>query len=131
MEKGVAPSLWRWLRLLLSFTWRLTWAPLSLLLLGLLSLGALWALLHDEWLTEQVVSHLPGVTVVAPRGALLGDFEAARLEVSLPREGRLVWQQPAWQGLRLVVDRSAPWWLGVQVDRLSGRRIDLKWVPDP
>lgn len=131
MEKGVAPGLWRWLRLLLSFTWRLTWAPLSLLLLGLLSLGALWALLHDEWLTEQVVSHLPGVTVVAPRGALLGDFEAARLEVSLPREGRLVWQQPAWQGLRLVVDRSAPWWLGVQVDRLSGRRIDLKWVPDP
>ncbi|MBU0916315.1 MAG: translocation/assembly module TamB domain-containing protein [Gammaproteobacteria bacterium] len=127
----MAPSLWRWLRLLLSFTWRLTWAPLSLLLLGLLSLGALWALLHDEWLTEQVVSHLPGVTVVAPRGALLGDFEAARLEVSLPREGRLVWQQPAWQGLRLVVDRSAPWWLGVQVDRLSGRRIDLKWVPDP
>lgn len=131
MEKGVAPGLWRWLRLLLSFTWRLTWAPLSLLLLGLLSLGALWALLHDEWLTEQVVSHLPGVTVVAPQGALLGDFEAARLEVSLPREGRLVWQQPAWQGLRLVVDRSAPWWLGVQVDRLSGRRIDLKWVPDP
>lgn len=131
MKQGVGPGLWRWLRLLLSFIWRLAWAPLSLLLLALLLLGALWALLHDEWLTEQVVSHLPGVTVVAPRGALLGDFEAARLEVSLPREGRLVWQQPAWQGLRLVVDRSAPWWLGVQVDRLSGRRIDLKWVPDP
>ena len=32
-------------------------------------------------------------------------------------------------GLRVVVDRSAPWWLGVQVDHLSGRRMDVKWVP--
>lgn len=131
MKRGVGVGIWRWLRLLLSFAWRLAWAPLSLLFLALLLLVALWALLHDDWLTEQVLSHLPGVTVVAPRGALLGDFVAARIEVGLPREGRLVWQQPSWQGLRVVVDRSAPWWLGVQVDHLSGRRIDLKWVPGP
>ncbi len=131
MKQGMGSGLWRGLRLCLSFAWRLTWAPLSLLLLGLLLLAAVWALLHDGWLSGQVLSRLPGVTVVEPRGALLGDFEAARIEVGLPREGRLVWQEPSWQGLRLVVDRSAPWWLGVQADRLSGRRIDLKWVPDP
>lgn len=130
---AVKPSwgAWRVLRLLLSFVWRLAWAPLSLLLLALLGLTAAWALLHGEWLAQQVLPHLPGVTVVEPRGALLGDFEAERLEVTLPRDGRLVWQQPRWQGMRVVVDRGAPWWLGVQVDHLSGRRIDLKWVPDP
>lgn len=124
-------GVWRVLRLLLSFAWRLTWAPLSLLLLALLGLAAAWALLHGEWLTHQVLPHLPGVTVVEPKGALLGDFEAERLEVALPRDGRLVWQRPTWQGMRLVVDRGAPWWLGVQLDHLGGRRIDLKWVPDP
>jgi len=119
------------MRLLGSFAWRLTWAPLSLLCLAFLGLAAMWALLHGEWLTQQVLPHLPGVTVVEPRGAVLGDFEADRVEVALPRGGRLIWQQPRWQGLRVVVDRGAPWWLGVQADRLGGRRIDLKWVPDP
>lgn len=122
---------WRVPRLLLSLAWRLTWAPLSLLLLALLGVGATWALLHGEWLPQRVLPHLPGLTVVEPRGAFLGDFEAERLEVALPRDGRLVWQRPRWQGLRLVFDRAAPWWLGVQVDHLSGRRIDLKWVADP
>ena len=136
LAEGDAPhkprrSVWRALRVLLSFLWRLTWAPLSLLLLTLLGLAAAWALLHDEWLTLRVLPHLPGVTVVEPKGALLGDFEAARLEVALPRDGRLVWQQPRWQGLRLVTDRGAPWWLGFQLEQLGGRRIDIKWVPDP
>ncbi len=99
--------------------------------LALLALGAAWALLHGEWLTQRVLPHLPGLTVVEPRGAVLGDFEAQRLEVALPREGRLVWQQPRWQGMRVVLDRGAPWWLGVQADSLGGSRIDLKWVPDP
>lgn len=101
------------------------------MLLALLALVAVWALLHDEWLTQRVLPHLPGVTVVEPRGAVLGDFEAERLEVALPRDGRLVWLQPRWRGLRLVLDRSAPWWLGVDVAQVSGRRIDLKWVAGP
>jgi len=122
---------WFVVRLMLSFLWRLTWAPLSLVLLAMLSAAATWALLHGEWLTRQVVPRLPGVTVVEPSGALLGDFSAERIEVVLPREGRLVWQQPSWQGMRLVVDGSAPWWLGIQLDHLRGRRIDLQWVPDP
>lgn len=116
---------------MLSFLWRLTWAPLSLLLLAVLMVATAWALLHGDWFTERVVANLPGVTVVGPKGAVLGDFEADRLEVALPRDGRLVWQQPRWQGLKLVVDRSAPWWLGVQADHLGGSRIDVKWVADP
>ena len=119
------------LRLLVSFVWRLTWAPLSLLLLAALGLVATWSLMHDEWLTLRVLPHLPGVTVVEPRGAVLGDFVAERIEIDLPRRGRLVWQQPRWRGMRLVIDRGAPWWLGVQVDHLGGRRLDLTWVPAP
>lgn len=121
----------RVLRLVLSLAWRLAWALVSVMLLALLALVAVWALLHDEWLTQRVLPHLPGVTVVEPRGAVLGDFEAERLEVALPRDGRLVWLQPRWRGLRLVLDRSAPWWLGVDVAQVSGRRIDLKWVAGP
>ena len=48
----------RVLRLLLSFVWRLAWAPLSLLLLALLGLTAAWALLHGEWLAQQVLFYL-------------------------------------------------------------------------
>lgn len=122
---------WRALRLLLSFIWRLTWAPLSLLLIAVMGLASVWALLHDGWVSEQVVRGLPGVTVVQPRGAVLGDFAADRIEVALPRGGQLVWQQPAWKTLRVVIDRSAPWFLGVQVDEISGQRIDVSWAPDP
>lgn len=121
----------RSLRWLGSFLWRLTWAPLSLLLLAGLAIGALWSLLHDDWFSEQVVRHLPGVTVVGGQGAVLGDFQADRLEVELPRGGHLIWQGPRWRGLRTEVDRTAPWWLGVRADHLGGSRIDVKWVPDP
>ncbi len=117
--------------MMMSFAWRFVWALLSLLLLALLGLSATWALLQDEWLLQRVAPHLPGVTLVEPRGAVLGDFEAERIEVALPRDGRLVWQQPRWRGMRVVVDRGAPWWLGLQVDQVGGRRIDFKWVPDP
>lgn len=116
---------------MLSFAWRLTWALLSLLLLALLGLAATWALLQDEWLLPRVAPYLPGVTLVEPRGSVLGDFEAERIEVALPRDGRLVWQQPSWRGMRVVVDRGAPWWLGLQVDHVGGRRIDFQWVSDP
>lgn len=122
---------WRGLRLLLSFVWRLTWAPLSLLLMAVLAVVATWALLHGDWFTARVLNLLPGVTVVGPRGALMGDFQADRIEVALPRQGRLVWQQPAWLGMRLVRDRTAPWWVGLQADHLSGQRIDVRWVADP
>jgi translocation and assembly module TamB len=117
--------------LVLSLVWRLTWAPLSLLLVAVLAVTGFWALLHGEWLTRQVLPQVPGLSVVAPRGALLGDFEADRLELDLPRGGRLIWQQPRWQGLELVLDRSAPWWLGLQAGHIGGQRIDIQWVPDP
>ena len=119
------------LRLVSSLVWRLTWAPLSLALLLTLGLVGAWALLHGEWLTRQVLPHVPGLTVVSPRGALLGDFEADRLEVALPRGGRVAWQQPRWQGMEVVWDPAAPWWLGLQVAHLGARRIDVSWVHDP
>lgn len=121
-------------RLAGSFLLRVGGAGLSLLLLVGALLGGAWALAHGEWLTGQLLTRLPGVTAVAPRGALLGDFEADRIEVALPRGGRVVLVAPRWQGLRLQVDRAAPWWLGVHADRLAARRVDVNWVaaaPDP
>lgn len=119
----------------LGWPWRLLakLARLALVLLVLagVALAATWALLHGEWGTQQVLAHLPGVKVLAPAGALLGDFSAERIEVSLPREGRLVLVQPRWTALRLRWDGDAPWRLGAAVDEVRVARLELRWVPGP
>ncbi|HET8869809.1 MAG TPA: hypothetical protein VFM48_05150, partial [Aquabacterium sp.] len=45
----------------------------------------LWGLLHSELVTRAVLQRVPGVRVWEPRGALLGDFSARRVEIDLPR----------------------------------------------
>ncbi|MFY9459990.1 MAG: hypothetical protein WAP57_09595, partial [Aquabacterium commune] len=62
---------------------------LLLPLLAVLAVGALWALAHGEAFSVWLVRQLPGVTVTQARGALLGDFSADRIDVALPRGGRL------------------------------------------
>ncbi|WP_309638177.1 hypothetical protein, partial [Methylibium sp.] len=68
----------------------------ALLALALLASAALltvaWQALHTEratqWWLEQASAHVPGLTIEAPRGALLGagaQFSLARLSVQLPR----------------------------------------------
>ncbi len=104
-------------------------ASLMALLVGGV-LGA-WALAHTEWLGEQALPRLPGVKVVAPRGALLGDFQADRIEIGLPRGGSLVLVSPSWKRLRLLPDFAAPWWVGVAVDQVAVQRAIWRWVPGP
>lgn len=102
-----------------------------LVALAVLLLGAVWALAHNDAVTERALGWLPGITVVEPRGALLGDFAARRLEVALPRGGRLTLVEPVWQGLSVVVDPQVRWRLGVRADTLSARRLQLDWVSGP
>lgn len=106
----------------------------ALLLLPLLAVSwvaALWALAHGEAFSAWLVRQVPGVTVTQARGALLGDFSAEHIDVALPRGGRLWLVAPRWQGLRLVLDPSARFGLGVRAETVSAERLDLRWVSDP
>ncbi len=86
-----------------------------------------WALTTTAG-TAWVLSLAPGVTVVGPRGALIGDFSAERLDAAIPGTGTVKLAQPSWQGLRLA--RGDPGrWLLVSIDRLHVDRVDF--VPSP
>ncbi|MBI2733821.1 MAG: translocation/assembly module TamB domain-containing protein [Aquabacterium sp.] len=93
--------------------------------------GALWALAHNATFTSRLLPMLPGITVVAPEGALLGDFKAARIDIVLTRGGRLTLSDVAWQDLRVTFDRHAAWHVGVAMTVLKTRRLSLNWVPNP
>lgn len=103
----------------------------GLTLLGLVAVLGAWALAHNEAATAALLGRLPGVMVVGPSGALLGDFQAQRVDVALPRGGTLRLLAPAWQGLALHADPEVAWHLGVSAKRLSVQRLDLVWVSDP
>ena len=92
---------------------------------------ALWAMLHNAWMTRQLLQVVPGLTVTAPQGALLGDFQAQQLAVALPRGGQLLLDQPAWTGLALRWDAAAPWQFGLYAEQLGAKRLALQWVAGP
>lgn len=90
-----------------------------------------WALAHHDGATARLLAAVPGLQVTEPKGALLGDFEARRIELTLPRGGRLSLVEPTWRGMALVIDSEAPWKMGLQAQRLSARQLRLHWVSGP
>ncbi|MDE2594191.1 MAG: hypothetical protein KGL57_08120, partial [Burkholderiales bacterium] len=120
-------------------TWRAwTWAVralrvlLAVLLVLLVLVPALvWGLLHSEVVTRSVLPHLPGVRVWEPKGALLGDFSARRVEIDLPRGSLLSLDDTAWRDLRIHLDPDAEWHFGLHAASLSARLLQIKWVPNP
>ena len=110
---------------------RLLRAVLTLFVLALLALPVLWALAHNEAMTAKALPWIPGMKVTGASGALLGDFKASRIDIDLPRGGRLSLVEPAWQALAIRPDWAASWHFGVKADAVSARRLELRWVPDP
>lgn len=111
-------------------------AALAALLVGsvvlaLVLLAAAWSLAHHDGATERLLKAVPGLQVTEPKGALLGDFQARRIELALPRGGRLSVVEPAWQGMALVIDGQAPWRVGVRAEWLKARQVHLHWVSGP
>ena len=113
--------------------WRWLWVPFAALALVLALLVAVWGLAHTEWATQRLLTSLSGVgvRVTAPQGALLGNFQAERVEVDLPRGGFLHLEAPAWQGLTLVPDLEVAWLIGVRAQGLQVRQARLNWVAGP
>ncbi len=104
---------------------------LALLAVLALLVGAVWALAHNEAFTARLLPMLPGIKVVAPEGALLGDFKAARVDIGLPRGGQLTLTEVAWQDLQLRWDSHAAWHIGLDMALLKARSLSLNWVPNP
>lgn len=102
------------------------------LVLALVGFPALvWGLLHSEVVTRSVLPHLPGVRVWEPKGALLGNFSARRVEIDLPRGSLLSLDDAAWGDLRIHLDPDAQWYFGLHAARLSAKLVQIKWVPNP
>lgn len=107
------------------------WLVMTLLVLVAVGLGTLWWALHQEAATARLLSVLPGVKVVAPRGGLLAGFSAQRVEIDLPHGSKLLLIEPRWQGVTFRHDASVPAQVGVTIDALQARTVDLRWVSGP
>ena len=102
--------------------WR--WAAAALALLLLVAIAAvaavLWAVRSpagSAWLVRQV----PNLVVAAPRGTLVGDFAADRIEIAIPGSGTLRLDRPRWQGLA-AARGDAGRWLHLRIDALHAER---------
>ena len=92
--------------------------------------GGLWWALRSETGSAWVVSKLPGVEVTEPRGVLLGDFEARRIQLTLPGgTSRIVLTDFGWRGLQLHRSDTAGLWARISVSDLHAARLDIVLTP--
>ncbi len=94
-----------------------------------LALGGAWWALRSESGTARLLALLPGVEVEAPKGTLLGDFEARRVTIRLPGgDDRIEISELVSRGLR-VARSGGTAWLHIDIDELRARRVDVKLAP--
>ena len=85
--------------------------------------GLLWAV-HSPTGMAWLLSIAPRITVTAPKGALIGDFSAARIDIALSPSSTLRLDAPAWRGLALTSgDRGR--WLRIVIASLHADRATL------
>ena len=94
------------------------------------ALGALAWALRSEQGTVSLLRLVPGLTVVEPRGRLLGDFAARRIAWQGADGLLLTIDELRWQGFSAVIHLQRGFalglWGGVHLDRLSASRIELQ-----
>lgn len=106
-------------------TQRRPWHALWLLVVGLLLMLALvlivWVVsIQSAAGSAWWLARLPGVEVKGPQGALMGDFCAEEVTITLPQAaGHLRLQQLCWQGLELGRADAPGAWLHLRLARLS------------
>ncbi len=113
----------------------LSW--LTVFLLPLLAvamvIGAVAAALTTEQGTALILRWVPGLTVVEPRGPLLGDFSARRVHLDLASPGRpddgVTVDGLAWRGWRWFRPDAPGAWLGVHLASLEIDRLVLQLPP--
>ncbi len=92
-------------------------------------LYSLWWAAFSEPGSAWLLSKVPGLVIVQPKGALGRDFEAERLELALPGGDKLVLSAVGWRGLNVSRFGNASPWLRIVIDELYAQRVDLVSVP--
>ena len=114
--------------------WTLSGLASLLVLALLLAAAALVWVVQSPVGSAWLLGRLPGVTVAAPQGSLLGDFSAERLDIALPGAvgtDHIVIGGLRWRGLTVSRATSPAAWLRVEVDSLRADRVDVLITPDP
>ena len=98
------------------------------LLLAALATGIGWAL-RSESGTAWLLTLIPGLQVEAPKGLLLGDFEARRVRLKLPGgDDSVTLANVGWRGLTLSRGDAGRWFRLV-IDELHAGRVDVVIAP--
>jgi translocation and assembly module TamB len=105
----------------------LAFVLLALLVAG----GTAWWGLRSERGTAWLLSRLPGVEVVNPRGRLIGDFGADAVVWRFGEGGELRLADVAWQGLGVYRSDVPGAWALVWFDRLAAREASLQLPERP
>jgi len=96
-----------------------------LVLLAAIAVGVLVWALRTAAGSAWVVTLAPQLKVVAPRGSLLGDFSAERIDITLPgSSGVLRLDAPRWQALE-ASRGTAGRWLRLTIASLHADRVSL------
>ncbi len=99
------------------------------LLLAALATTIGWAL-RSESGTAWLLTLVPGVQVESPRGLLLGDFEARRVQIKLPgSDDSFTLANVGWRGLVLARGDSGRWFRLV-LEELHAGRVDVLMAPN-
>ena len=92
-------------------------------------LYSLWWAAFSEPGSAWLLSKVPGLVIVKPKGALGRDFEAERLELALPGGDQLVLSGVGWRGLSVNRFGNASPYLHIVIDALYAQRVDLVSAP--
>ncbi|KNZ33492.1 MAG: hypothetical protein AD742_06270 [Methylibium sp. NZG] len=112
--------------------WLIALVGLAAVVLLLASgLSSLWWAAFSEPGSAWLLSKVPGLVIVKPKGALGGDFEAERVELELPGGDKLILTVVGWRGLGASRFGSASPYLRVAIDALYARRVDYVAAPQP
>ena len=97
----------------------------AIVLFGGLLLALLFWALHNATGSAWLVTLLPQLKIVAPKGSLLGDFAAARIDITLPgSSGVLRLDAPRWHALHAARGDHGRW-LHLRIDTLHADRVTL------
>lgn len=93
-----------------------------------LLIGTLWWLARTDAGSAWLLDHVPGVQAQGVRGSLIGDFDAERLELTLPGNGLLRFDGIGWRQLR-IESADGSMWFRIAAQELFTRRLQLR-LPD-
>ena len=103
------------------------------MLASLLAAGvySLWWAAFSESGSAWLLSKVPGLVIVKPKGALGGDFQAERVELTLANGDKLVLGAVGWRGLSVSRFGNASPYLRIVIDALYAQRVDYVAPPKP